>query len=111
MFGSFQVQFVYQLLFFLYPPSLYKAKLIDGNAIAKQIRDEVKAEVDLIKASGKRPPRLAVVLVGSDPASVVYVRNKIKACEYTGNTLGYTSVINSSLDSYLLCATASVGHC
>jgi 5,10-methylene-tetrahydrofolate dehydrogenase/methenyl tetrahydrofolate cyclohydrolase len=60
------------------------AKIIDGKAIAKQIKDEVKAEVEKIVQAGKRPPQLTVVLVGSDPASVVYVKNKIKACEYTG---------------------------
>ena len=72
-----------------YSLRLSAAKLIDGKAIAKEIRDEVKAEVDQIKASGRRPPQLTVVLVGSDPASVVYVKNKIKACHYTGNRLTY----------------------
>lgn len=62
------------------------AQLIDGKAIAQDIKDEVKAEVEALVASGKRAPQLTVVLVGSDPASVVYVRNKIKAAQYTGIT-------------------------
>ncbi|ESO87039.1 hypothetical protein LOTGIDRAFT_107221, partial [Lottia gigantea] len=62
------------------------ARLIDGKAIAKEIKDEVRLEVNKIIESGKRPPHLSVLLVGSNDASVVYVRNKIKAAEYTGIT-------------------------
>ncbi|MBI5178832.1 MAG: bifunctional methylenetetrahydrofolate dehydrogenase/methenyltetrahydrofolate cyclohydrolase FolD [Nitrospinae bacterium] len=64
------------------------AKIIDGKAIAQDIRNEIKAEVEQIVASGKRPPALAVVLVGKDPASQVYVTNKRKAC----HALGITSI-------------------
>ncbi|SKB72546.1 methylenetetrahydrofolate dehydrogenase (NADP+) / methenyltetrahydrofolate cyclohydrolase [Lachnospiraceae bacterium] len=56
------------------------AKLIDGKAISQAIRDEVRDE---IAASGIKAT-LAVVLVGDDPASAVYVRNKKLACEYCG---------------------------
>ena len=56
---------------------------IDGKALSLKIRDEIKAEVEVIKANGVEPC-LAVVLVGNDPASEIYVRNKIKGCEYTG---------------------------
>lgn len=59
-------------------------KLIDGKATAQAIREEIKAEVAALKARLGRAPGLAVVLVGEDPASQVYVRNKIKACEDTG---------------------------
>jgi methylenetetrahydrofolate dehydrogenase (NADP+)/methenyltetrahydrofolate cyclohydrolase len=59
------------------------AKIIDGKAVAAQIREELKAEVEAIKAQGGAPG-LAVVLVGDDPASQVYVRNKQKACEEIG---------------------------
>ncbi|XP_050394337.1 bifunctional methylenetetrahydrofolate dehydrogenase/cyclohydrolase, mitochondrial [Patella vulgata] len=65
-------------------PRCNVAKLIDGKAIAKQIKDEVKAEVDKIISLGQRPPRLTVLLVGDNDASVVYVKNKIKAAQYTG---------------------------
>ena len=59
------------------------AKLIDGKAISAQIKDEVKAEVSKLKESGVNVS-LAVIQVGADPASSVYVRNKKKACEYCG---------------------------
>ncbi|GFO40804.1 bifunctional protein fold [Plakobranchus ocellatus] len=59
---------------------------IDGKAIAQEIKDEIKAEVELLLEHGLRAPHLTVLLVGSDPASVVYVRNKAKAAEYTGIT-------------------------
>lgn len=60
------------------------AKIIDGKAIAKDLRAELKSVVDENVAKGKRRPGLAVVLVGSDPASQVYVRNKRRACEEVG---------------------------
>ncbi len=60
------------------------AHLIDGKLIARQVRQHVASYVDSLKASGKRPPGLAVVLVGSDAASQVYVANKRKACEEVG---------------------------
>jgi len=59
-------------------------KLIDGKATAQAIRAEVARDVQALKARLGRAPGLAVVLVGEDPASQVYVRNKIKACEETG---------------------------
>ncbi|MEW6621214.1 MAG: bifunctional methylenetetrahydrofolate dehydrogenase/methenyltetrahydrofolate cyclohydrolase FolD [bacterium] len=59
------------------------AKIIDGNAIAEQIRQEVTQEVAELKLKGITPG-LATVLVGEDPASQVYVRNKGKACEKVG---------------------------
>ena len=60
------------------------AQLIDGKAIAQQIRLSVKEKVQQRLADGKRAPGLAVVLVGSDPASQVYVGSKRKACEEVG---------------------------
>lgn len=59
------------------------AELIDGNAIARSIREEVTVEVAKLAARGIRPG-LAVVLVGEDPASEVYVRNKGRACDEAG---------------------------
>lgn len=59
-------------------------RIIDGKATAQAIRGEVAREVEELKARLGRAPGLAVVLVGEDPASQVYVRNKIKACEETG---------------------------
>ncbi|WOC31444.1 MULTISPECIES: bifunctional methylenetetrahydrofolate dehydrogenase/methenyltetrahydrofolate cyclohydrolase FolD [Caproicibacterium] len=59
------------------------AKRIDGKAIAAQVRAQVKNEVAQMEEEGYTPG-LAVVLVGNDPASHTYVRNKKKACEETG---------------------------
>ena len=59
------------------------AQLIDGKLISQQIKDELKEEVAQFKAKGI-DIRLAVIQVGSDPASSVYVRNKKKACAYIG---------------------------
>ena len=59
------------------------ARLIDGNALAASVRGELADRVNALKAQGVTPG-LAVVLVGSDPASAVYVRNKVAACEKVG---------------------------
>ncbi len=67
-----------------------KAKIIDGKATAERIRAEVKEAVDKRKAEGKSIPGLATVLVGENPASKVYVRNKQKACTEVGiNSFGH----------------------
>ena len=60
------------------------AQIIDGKGIAKELRAELRQDVDASVDKGNRQPGLAVVLVGSDPASQVYVRNKRKACEEVG---------------------------
>lgn len=60
------------------------AKILDGKAIAEQVRAEVAAEVEALVKAGKQPPGLATVLVGDNPASHVYVRGKQKACEQVG---------------------------
>lgn len=59
------------------------ARIIDGKLISAQIRGEIKEEVAKLTAEGNRPG-LAVIIVGDDPASQIYVRNKGKACEETG---------------------------
>ncbi|MBI4964387.1 MAG: bifunctional 5,10-methylene-tetrahydrofolate dehydrogenase/5,10-methylene-tetrahydrofolate cyclohydrolase [Desulfomonile tiedjei] len=59
------------------------AKIISGNEVSQQLKDEMKEEVVTLKAQGLEPC-LAVILVGEDPASKVYVLNKKKACEYIG---------------------------
>ncbi len=60
------------------------AQILDGNAIARSLRAEIRARVDSRTTSGLRPPGLAVVLVGNDPASEIYVRHKRKDCEEVG---------------------------
>ena len=59
------------------------AQLIDGNALSRQLRADVAQRAAALTARGHQPG-LAVILVGEDPASAVYVRNKIKACEDSG---------------------------
>lgn len=59
------------------------AKIIDGVALSRQIRQDLGRRAQALGAQGRRPG-LAVILVGDDPASAVYVRNKVKACEAHG---------------------------
>ncbi|MGP1716620.1 MAG: bifunctional methylenetetrahydrofolate dehydrogenase/methenyltetrahydrofolate cyclohydrolase FolD [Methylophilus sp.] len=60
------------------------AHIIDGKQIANQLLDDIKNNIDQRLKAGKRAPCLAVVLVGDDPASAIYVRNKQIACEKVG---------------------------
>lgn len=62
------------------------ATIIDGKAIANQIQAEVATRIRARGAAGLRPPGLAVVLVGDDGASLIYVRNKRRACDAVGIT-------------------------
>ena len=59
------------------------AKILDGKAVSQRIKTELKAEVEKLKQTGIKPA-LAVVIVGDDPASKIYVRNKKLACEFCG---------------------------
>jgi methylenetetrahydrofolate dehydrogenase (NADP+)/methenyltetrahydrofolate cyclohydrolase len=74
------------------------AQLIDGNQLSKQLRTEVATRAQALKAKGLTPG-LAVVLVGDNPASQVYVRNKVKACEDSG--------LHSVLEKYAATLTES----
>ncbi len=58
--------------------------ILDGKQIAQQIRAELREEVQTVSAQGLRVPKLAVIIVGHNPASETYVANKIKACEEVG---------------------------
>ena len=60
------------------------AKIIDGRALSQEIRDAIRLRVAARKAANQRNPGLAVVLVGRDPASEIYVRNKRQACKDVG---------------------------
>ncbi|QDH70071.1 bifunctional methylenetetrahydrofolate dehydrogenase/methenyltetrahydrofolate cyclohydrolase FolD [Marilutibacter alkalisoli] len=66
------------------PEQTGKARILDGKRIAEDLLDSLKAQVDARVAAGKSRPGLAVVLVGNDPASAVYVRNKRRAAEKVG---------------------------
>ena len=58
--------------------------LLDGKKTSQDIKDEIKAEVDKMKARGEKVPHLAAVIVGNDGASLTYVGSKVKACEQVG---------------------------
>lgn len=61
-------------------------KLIDGKLVANSIKEEIKKEVANIIDNGLRAPHLVAVIVGNDPASATYIRNKEKACQAVGIT-------------------------
>jgi len=60
------------------------AQILDGNALAKSIRERLRLIVQQWSNQGHRPPGLAVILVGEDPASAVYVKGKRRDCEEVG---------------------------
>ena len=60
------------------------ARVLDGQALSATMREEIKPEVQAFVQAHGRPPGLGIVLVGADPASHVYVRNKLKAAEDVG---------------------------
>lgn len=60
------------------------AKILDGKALSAVVKDEVRSEVVELEAKYGRKPCLCVIIVGENPASQVYVRNKVKAAAYTG---------------------------
>lgn len=77
------------------------AKIIDGKKISLEIKDEVKERAAALKAKGIEPC-LAVILVGENPASQVYVRNKKRACEYCGiKSLSYELPESTTEDELL----------
>lgn len=77
------------------------AEIIDGKKISQEIKDELKEKVAAMHAQGQEVT-LAVVLVGQDPASCVYVRNKKRACEYIGiHSLSYELAEDTSEEEVL----------
>ena len=67
------------------------AQIIDGKAIAENLLNNIKAKIDARIAAGKRAPCLAVVLVGADPASAIYVRKNAKPAKKSAYALFRTS--------------------
>lgn len=59
-------------------------QLLDGKALSQKIKEEIAQEVEQIKNNGGKIPHLAAVLIGEDPASEVYIRNKVQSCEMVG---------------------------
>lgn len=71
------------------------AKIIDGKQIAEEIRNELKFKIDEWVREGHRPPQLTAVLIGSDPASCTYVKNKMKvSCKLQGTISHLFQTIN-----------------
>jgi methylenetetrahydrofolate dehydrogenase (NADP+) / methenyltetrahydrofolate cyclohydrolase len=63
--------------------AMLSTRVLDGRRISREIQEELRPRIDALRAKS-RAPALAVVLVGSDPASQIYVRNKVKACQELG---------------------------
>lgn len=78
------------------------AKIIDGKTIAQQVKDEVCARVKQRLSEGKRAPGLAVVLVGDNPASQIYVASKRKVCDEVGFVSRSYDLPSSTTESALL---------
>ncbi|MFN3564617.1 MAG: bifunctional methylenetetrahydrofolate dehydrogenase/methenyltetrahydrofolate cyclohydrolase FolD [Burkholderiaceae bacterium] len=83
------------------------ARLIDGKALAASVRAGLKPRIDALAALGQRPG-LAVILVGDDPASAVYVRNKVKACEEVGIRSWFEHLPAQTSESELLARIAAL---
>jgi methylenetetrahydrofolate dehydrogenase (NADP+) / methenyltetrahydrofolate cyclohydrolase len=77
------------------------ASVIDGKKISEQIKSEIKGEVIILKEKYSKVPGLAVILVGEDPASQVYVRNKGRACEACG-FYSITEKLSADVDEQVL---------
>ncbi|MDW8294460.1 MAG: bifunctional methylenetetrahydrofolate dehydrogenase/methenyltetrahydrofolate cyclohydrolase FolD [Aquificaceae bacterium] len=76
--------------------------LLDGRSLSEKLRSEIKQEVERYAKLGLRPPTLAVVLVGDDPASQVYVANKRRACEKVGiRSIVYRLPVNTTTEELL----------
>jgi len=90
--------------------SIMTAQLIDGKAIAQQIRTSVKEKVSLRIIEGKRAPGLAVILVGLDPASQVYVGSKRKACEEVGFISRSYDLPNTTSEQELLALVEALNN-
>ncbi len=86
------------------------ASIIDGREIAKQLRDSVKEKVSQRTARGLRAPGLAVVLVGCDPASQVYVGSKRRACEEVGFVSRSYDLPSTSSEQELLSLISDLNH-
>jgi methylenetetrahydrofolate dehydrogenase (NADP+) / methenyltetrahydrofolate cyclohydrolase len=85
-----------------------KAELLDGARIAADIKREVAVEVERLRREYAVTPCLAAVLVGDDPASAVYVRNKIRACEEVGIRSEHYALSATTTSSELLDLVASL---
>ncbi|MFV1973566.1 MAG: bifunctional methylenetetrahydrofolate dehydrogenase/methenyltetrahydrofolate cyclohydrolase FolD [Thiohalobacterales bacterium] len=86
------------------------AQLIDGKAIAAEVRQTVKNRISARIKAGLRPPGLAVILVGQDPASEIYVRNKRRACDEAGVLSRDYDLPDTTSEADLLALIADLNH-
>ena len=86
------------------------AKLIDGKKISLEVRTEVKSLVSKRIQLGKRPPGLAVILIGGDPASQVYVEHKRKACKEIGIISRFYDLPQKTTQHELLAVIDTLNH-
>jgi len=84
------------------------ARLLDGKALAKTMQAEIAEQVTARVAAGKSRPGLATVLVGDDPASHVYVRNKRRSCEQVGMVSFHHELPSTTSESELLALVAQL---
>jgi len=85
------------------------AKILDGKAVAASIREEVRAEVQALKEQGITP-KLAVVIVGEDPASVIYARSKERACKNSGIAFELHSFPETATEEEVLAKLAELSN-
>ena len=76
--------------------------LLDGKKISNDIKSEIKAEVDKMKANGEKVPHLAAIIVGNDGASLTYVGSKVRACERIGFESTLVKMSNTTSEIELL---------
>jgi len=77
-------------------------EIIDGKKISNQIKEEIKVEVDSLKALGKKIPHLAAVIVGNDGASLTYVGSKVRSCKQVGFNSTLVKLAESITENELL---------
>lgn len=86
------------------------AQIIDGKAIAENLLNSIKVRINARLLANKRAPGLAVILVGSDPASSIYVRNKRLACEKVGIRSVAYDLPSSTTEAELLSLIEQLNH-
>lgn len=86
------------------------AQVIDGKAIAANLKAEMREKIKTAVASGCRQPGLAVILVGEDPASVIYVRSKRLACEEVGIKSFYYALPADIREEELIALVQELNH-
>ena len=85
-----------------------RAAIIDGKAVSLAVKDRVKEQIPLLEAKYGRKPSLTVIIVGENPASQVYVRNKVKAASYVGMESRLVALPESVSEEELLSTIASL---